>query len=83
MNKIFKFFTEIASPKSYSKSVKSFIYSEEIIYSGAELKEGSVGGRRALKRTDIDINQKEPWAKEILERPCKRFSKVIFNTDAF
>lgn len=65
MNKILKFFTEIASPKSYGKSVKSFISSpeEEKVYRDAGLKEGSVGGRRALKRTDIDINQKEPWGE--------------------
>lgn len=34
---------------------------EAQIYKDAKLKSGMTGGRPALHRTDIDLNQKEPW----------------------
>lgn len=65
MKSLFSIFSSHFSEKPYSSAITSFISSpaEEQIYRNAGLVEGTVASRRVLKRTDIDINQKEPWGE--------------------
>ena len=56
--------------KTYSPEINEAISSlkEAEIYSKARLKEGTVNGRMALLRTDINLNQKDEFGLTNLER---------------
>ena len=56
--------------KTYSPEINEAISSlkEAEIYSKAGLKEGTVNGRMALLRTDINLNQKDEFGLTNLER---------------
>jgi len=56
--------------KQYSAEINEAISSvkEAEIYSNAGLKEGIVNGRKALLRTDINMNQKDEFGQTNLER---------------
>ena len=59
-----------AELKKYSSEINDAISSvkEAEIYSNADLKEGVVNGRKALLRTDINMNQKDEFGLTNLER---------------
>ena len=60
----------IAEIKTYSPEINGAIssFKEAEIYSKAGLKEGTVNGRMALLRTDIDLRQKDEFGLTNLER---------------